>query len=166
MTLRRGLAAGLAIVAVFCFGHNQASAAQQKINRKPGFSIAVSAPTNPLRLSEPVNVTITVTNVTDHNIYWLSGVSKQIPYGDYSYSLERDGHEVGTTSFYREISVHGPPSYVLLPHPPGTIFKIEMNLKCLYQITEPGNYNFQVSRYDQATKTTVRSNTVSLTINP
>jgi hypothetical protein len=44
------------------------------------------------------------------------------------------------------------------------MFEITINLKQLYEITEPGRYMLVVSRFDDYTKETVQSNTVTLTI--
>lgn len=38
----------------------------------PGFSIFVTASTTPYELSDPVQVTVTVTNNTNHDTYWSS----------------------------------------------------------------------------------------------
>ena len=53
---------------------------------------------------------------------------------------------------------------ILLPHPPGKMFKMGIDLKRLYKITEPGTYTFQVSRYDDVSKTEVKSNTVTIVV--
>ena len=141
----------------------------------PGFSILVTAPATPIKFAGPVKVTITVTNDTNHDIPWSSDRGKETQYTAFHYDLEQDGHEVETTFFHRKISGRERPgdpiqpyneSDILLLHPPGKMFEMTIDLKRLYQITEPGKYSFHVSRYDETTKTTVRSNTVSLEIEP
>ena len=89
------------------------------------------------------------------------------------YDLERNGHEVETTFFHRKITgrnrdgdpneVYGGSS-ILLPHPPGKMFEMKIDLTRLYQITEPGEYTLHVSRYDEGTKATIRANVVTIRI--
>jgi len=91
------------------------------------------------------------------------------------YDLERNGHEVETTFFHRKITGRnrlGDPnevyagSSVVFPNPPGKMFEMKIDLKRLYQITEPGEYTLHVSRYDEESKTTVDANAVTIRIEP
>jgi hypothetical protein len=44
------------------------------------------------------------------------------------------------------------------------MFEIPMDLTRLYKITEPGLYTLKISRYDEVSKTTVYSNSLTLKI--
>jgi hypothetical protein len=175
MALRKVAAIVWLLAAVNCYAQFQPNNASRATAQKPGFSIVINVPISPITLSGPIDVVITVTNNTNHDIYWVSDRGPDGQYTAFTYDLERNGHEVPTTFFHRKITGKQRPSdpnevyassSILLPHPPGTMFKVTINLKRLYHISEPGKYTLQVSRYDQATKTTVRANTLSLNVEP
>lgn len=144
-------------------------------NEEPGFSVRVASSDAPIKLAGPINATITVTNDTNHDIFWSSDISKETQYTAFRYHLERNGHELETTSFHPYVSGMNRPgdpsgvyaaTSILVSHPPGKMFEMTIDLKRLYQITEPGEYSFHVSRYDEVTQTTVSSNTLLLKIEP
>lgn len=172
----RSITLSVALIAALCSTQDQPNVtALHNSPVQPGFSIQVTAPDPPIRLSGPIKVTVTVINNTDHTIYWSSDIGKDSQYAAFRYDLERNGHEVDTTFFHRKISGRNlpgdpievyAPSSVLLPHPPGKMFEMKLDLKRLYQITETGAYTFQVSRYDEGTKSTVRSNLITFDIVP
>jgi len=166
------------LVGFCCLGPAQAKAAAQAPSHPaPTFSIVLTGPVSPVPLNWPVNVKWSVTNTTNHAIGWAIpwSTSKDAGYLQFSYMLEKDGHEVATTFFDRKISGRVRPddprltsadlrgSTVLVPRPPGKIFDMGIDLKRLYKITEPGTYTFQVSRYD-VSKTLVKSNTITITV--
>ena len=142
----------------------------------PGYTISVAVPPGPFRLGAPIDVTITAVNVSGKDLYWDSatGVNSELPYKLFRVLLTKDGREVETTVFHRRIIGRRRPGdpppevessgTILLPRPPGKLFDITINLKRLYEITEPGRYMLVVSRFDDYTKETVQSNTVTLTI--
>lgn len=175
MTLNKALTFGLVLVSVNRCTRSQGNAATQESASTPGFSIVIAAPDSPFRITGPVSVTITVTNDTNHVILWESDFTTdpQSACAAFRYNLERNGREVETTFFHRKISgrqrpddpneVYSPSS-ILLPHAPGRMSEMRIDLKRLYQINELGDYTLQVGRYDAATKTTVRSNKLTLEI--
>lgn len=177
MTLRKLCAALLVSSAAFCFAQAQPRAAAQKPNTKPEFTLHIAAVSHPLSLSGPINVFITATNVTNHTIGWVVNFHKDSKYYGFRYHLERNGNAVATTFFNRMTAGQFLPgddpgrvpgalngNYIPFPHAPGRMFKTKIDLKRLFKITQPGKYTFQVSRYDTVSKTTVRSNTIHLTI--
>ena len=141
----------------------------------PGYTISVAVPPGPFRLRAPIDVTIAAINVSGKDLYWDSatGMNSELPYKLFRVLLTKDGREVETTVFHRKITGRQRPGEpgdvessrtILLPCPPGKMFEITINLKQLYEITEPGRYMLVVSRFDDYTKETVQSNTVTLTI--
>lgn len=175
MTFSKAFILSVALIATSSYARSQSHIRSPQVQANPGFSIVIGASTAAVRLTNPIEVTITVTNDTDHAIYWSSFVGKDSQYAAFHYDLELKGHEAETTFFHRKMSGRNRPgdphevfggSFVLLPHPPGKMFEMKINLKRLYRITEPGKYTLQVSRYDATTKTTVHSNTLLLTIEP
>ena len=164
----------LMVLVCSCYAQDNAPNIVQQ-STDPGFSIVVAGPTRQPKVNEPLKVTITVTNTTNHVVYWSSDVGKDTQYTAFHYDLEQNGHEVETTFFHRKVTGRNRPgdpeetyssSSVLLPHAPGKMFEMTIDLKRLYEISAPGQYTLQVSRYDEATKSTVRSNTIVLDIAP
>ena len=49
---------------------------------------------------------------------------------------------------------------------PGDTFTRDLDVSGLYDLSQPGNYTVQVSRFDDESKTWVKSNTVTITIVP
>jgi len=142
---------------------------------KPGFSIRVVLPVAPFKIGEPAVVTVIVKNNTNHNILWnsLLSTSKDAPYLCCQFLLELNGKEVETTYFHRYITGRQKPgdpvkvlsgSYILLPKPPGPMFRMKIDLARLYKITAPGNYTLHVSRYDDFSRTTVHAIAVTIAI--
>jgi hypothetical protein len=158
-----------------CFGQTPSNTEGTKlISPAPSFSIAV-VPPDDIRLGSPINVIVTVTNVSGKEIYIQSDRGKDSAYKGFFYALTRDGREVETTFFHRKITgrqrpddppevLHG--SSIVLPHPPGKMFTFTIDLTRLYEITEPGLYTLDVSRFDDDSKTTVRSKSLTLKIAP
>jgi hypothetical protein len=143
----------------------------------PAFSIKVAPPSAPIRLGQPATILVTVTNISDKAIYLDSTrtTSDVGMYRDFQYLLTRNGQEVETTFFNRKLTGRQRPddpqevwagSTILLPHPPGKIWDMKIDLKRLYEITQPGEYTVSVSRFDDSSKTTVHSNTLTLKIAP
>lgn len=160
-----------------CFGQTSPNAPTEKLPMvDPGYSIAVAPPNGPVRLGSPINVIVTVTNTSGKELYMASDRGKDGTYKDFVVLLMRHGREVETTVFHRRIRGRQRPddppevesfgSSILLPHPPGKMFVMTIDLKRLYEITEPGAYTLDVSRFDDYSKTTVRSKTVTLKIVP
>jgi hypothetical protein len=141
----------------------------------PGFAIAVDGPTPPVRLDSPIKVNITVTNDNGKEIWWQWYRAKDAEYKAFTFLLTKGGHEVETTFFHRKVSNRqraDDPQEVasgsLFPvtYPPGKMFTVTIDLKRLYEIKEPGVYTLYVSRLDENSKTTVRSNPLTLKIGP
>lgn len=118
---------------------------------------------------------MTITNVTDGDILWSANRAqdRESWYSGFRFFLQKDGKEVDTTFFHRKISnrqrADDPPEVlsgdsILISKPRGLMFTMTVDLKLLYQITEPGHYTFGVDRLAEDGKTIVRSNTVAITV--
>lgn len=143
----------------------------------PAFVIAVDGPTPPVHLESPLTVNITVTNVSKKEIWWewYRATDSDSGYKAFAFLVTRGGHEVETTFFYRKISNRqrsDDPQEVMsgslfpVTYPPGKMFTVTIDLKRLYEIKEPGVYKLVVSRPDENSKTTVRSNPLTLKVGP
>jgi hypothetical protein len=116
-----------------------------------------------------------VTNVSGKEIWFQWDRYKDATYKAFTFLLTKGGHEVETTFFHRKVSNRqraGDPQEVasgsLFPvtYPPGKMFTVTIDLKQLYEIKESGVYTLVVSRPDENSKTTVRSNPLTLKIGP
>jgi hypothetical protein len=178
MAMRRSIlfAAATALsVAVSCLAQTSPTARGEKA---PEFSLTVDPPASPMRLRSPINVTVTVINISGREIYWSSERGKETVYKAFNVSLMKDNREVETTYFDRLITDRlrpgdpDPPpgalisSSILLPHAPGRMFVMTIDLTRLYNITEPGLYTLNVSRFDEYSKITVRAKPLNLNILP
>lgn len=158
-----------------CFAQTPPNAVNDKsATLKPEFSIVVTPPAGPIKLGVPVNVSVTVTNVSGKEIYWMAE-SPDTAYRALNILLKKEGRKVETTAFHRKITGtqrRDDPADVELgnatvsPIPPGKSFTLSIDLTRLYEITEPGVYTLGLGRYDENTKTSVFSNTLTLNIVP
>jgi len=158
----------------YCFGQVPPTTAKPT-SLNPEFSITVDPPAAPSRLGSPINITVTVTNISGKEIYWSSDIGKDTVYKAFGILLKKDGREVETTFFHRKITGRQRPddppeaeggSSIALPHPPGKMFVMTIDLTRLYEIKGAGLYTLGVSRFDEYSKTTVRSKTLTLNILP
>jgi len=159
-----------------CFGQAPPNATTGKpTTSNPVFSITIDPPASPIRLGSPINVTVTMTNIGGEEIYLASDKGPKAKYMGLTFLLMKSGREIETTVLHRKISGRQRPddpeevehgSSIVLSYPPGTIFARTIDLKQLYQITQPGLYTLDVSRFDDYSKTIVRSKTLTLNIVP
>ena len=168
--------------AICCFGSSQASLAvgnESSASTSAGYTITLTQPTNPFSLDSTIRVIMTVKNTTHGDVLWraVRGADgdKDSWYPEFRFLLKKEGKEVETTFFHRKISGRQRPndpvevwsgSTILLPMPPGIMFKITVDLKRLYQITEPGQYTLEISRIAEDDKTIIHSNTVTFSVVP
>jgi hypothetical protein len=162
------------LFAPICFGQVAPNTANEK-PASPSFSITVDPPAAPIHIGSPINVTVTVTNISGKEIYWSSDRGKNSVYKAFAVLLTRDGRESETTFFHRRITGRQRPddpaevedeSSILLPHPPGKMFVMTIDLTRLYEIKDPGMYTLDLSRVDEYSKTTVHSKPVTLNVVP
>lgn len=93
--------------------------------------------------------------------------------------LTKDGKEVEPTPWQRVTTGRGLPSDFMVVHPgpatfrvarfpPGVFWKVKIDLRTFYNITERGEYTLSASRTEETKdgKVVVRSNTIKLNIAP
>jgi hypothetical protein len=165
------------VILVLAWGHcyAQTVTSAKAISQKPVFSITLAAPAEPIHLGTPINLTVTINNVTTKEIYWEADRGKNSVYKAVNISLVKGGHEPETTLLNRRIHGKqraddpvdaGSGSSIVLSYPPGKMFTMTIDVTKLYQITEPGQYTVEASRYDDDSKTIVRSNFITLDVVP
>lgn len=160
----------LAIVGRCC----SAQTSQSPAAPQPAFSITLSAPAGPISAASPIEIGVTVQNISGKDISWQAAFG-DTAYKAFHFSLAKGGREVETTFLHRKITGKNrsgdPPevsggSSIVAPFAAGKSIVQTIDLKRLYQITEPGLYTLEVSRFDDESTTMVHSKTLTLKIVP
>jgi hypothetical protein len=161
------------LAACSCVAQTAADPSSQSSSSPPGLSLSLAPPAGPITLAAPIKIVITVKNTSDKAIAWTAE-SGDTAYKAFDVLLTKGGRQPETTFLHRRIRrkprPDDPPiapeigSLVVSLLEPGKSFKMTIDLKRLYQITEPGVYILEVSRYDEASKATVHSNRLTLNI--
>jgi hypothetical protein len=138
------------------------------------FKVTIAPPANPIHLDSPIEIKIIVQNISNTDSYWRSTLD-ETAYRAFRFSLKVSGKEPEATAFHRYLRNEQRPydaskvaggSSILSPVAPGHSFTFDVDLKRLYEITQPGTYTLSVSRFDEFTKTTSLSNTLTMNIVP
>jgi hypothetical protein len=144
--------------------------------KQPAFSIAISAPDVISAGSEP-KLSIVLKNTSDHEI--MLGRSVQPGHGELHHDVEvRDdkGDLAPETEYHRKIKGRlsatpgkAPPppnvrSDIFIPMKPGETRNDDLTISKLYDLSKPGKYTIQVSRFDEDTKGVVKSNTITVSV--
>jgi len=152
----------------------------QASSSQPRFSITLSPPADPITLAAPIEIVITVKNTSNQELEWTADIGDNIAYMDdeknyraFHVLLTKDGHEPVTTVFHRMLrGIPGPDDpavgfykrFLIAAFEPRQSSRLTIDLKRLYQITEPGEYTLEVSHYEEESKTTIHSNKLTLKI--
>jgi hypothetical protein len=146
--------------------------------QKPNYTITITPPSGPLSLNSPLLVEVYYTNTTTSSIYLNIMVCKTCT--PEHFVLTKDSKEVETTAFQKMSTGRGQASDLKDLHPgaangrvarfpPGVFWKFNLDLRKLYNITEPGQYKLSASRTEETNDgkaVVVKSNTVTLDIVP
>lgn len=144
------------------------------------FSITISAIPDTVKAGSDVRLNMVYTNTSAREITLLRTVG--VNQGEYfSRVLIQDdrGKAVSSSKYGRELTGkdatpqgHGP--YYLPPDalggligfelPPGKTLGDGMILSKLHDLSRPGKYTVQVERFDESTKTFVKSNKITITV--
>lgn len=171
-------AASILFAVLPCSGQPIGGKAKSAIESgKPNYTITITPPSGPLSLKSPLLVEIYYTNTTSSDIYMTALVCRTCT-GE-RILLTKDGKEVETTPFQRMSTGRGTPSdkqlfpsrdanTSTLRYRPGAFWKFNLDLRKLYDITEPGQYTLTAKRTEETGdgKVVVNSNTVTLEIVP
>jgi hypothetical protein len=160
------LAMVVVLVGSCCFGQAPSKVATKTlVVADPGYSITLTPPADPVRVGSPINVIVTVKNISNKEIYWESEFS-DTAYRAFTILLTKNGSEVETTAFHRKVRskqrAGDPPEVehggsILSTVAPGKSFTFTIDLERLYQITEPGVYVLDISRLGNDHSTVVRA---------
>ena len=124
-------AAVVMLFGICCVAQTSPIASSKTVSSSAGYTLTLASLPNSIQIGLPVNITVTVKNVTDADIYWSWDKGKDMAYKGFRFLLMKDGREVETTVFHRKITGRqrqddpvelGPSSSVAIPYPPGTMF--------------------------------------------
>jgi hypothetical protein len=137
---------------------------------KPAFSLNLSAAQSVVKSASPLAMNIVLTDVSNHNIAfpWLAsgGGNYQIyvwdSHGNPAQPVPRTWKGKDGRNYAR---IRGGSMYLIYLNP-GQSRKDELDVSESYILTHPGKYTIQVQRADDESKSVVKSNTVTVTIDP
>lgn len=166
------------LLGLFCSGQPTPGPVKNSIDsitQTPNYTITLTPPSGGLSLQAPLLVEMFYTNTTTSDIYMTADVCR-ICTGE-RILLTKDGKEVEATPFQRMSTGRGLPSdFKDLPpvtansmtrrYRPGVFWKFNLDLRKLYNITEPGQYTLTATRTEETVnwKFEVHSNTITLNI--
>ncbi|HET6143080.1 MAG TPA: hypothetical protein VFE02_06195 [Candidatus Acidoferrales bacterium] len=142
----------------------------------PSFSIAISAVQNTAKAGSEIKITALLKNVSEHDL----GIARTTGghRADSFYTLEvrdQSGNLTPKTVLRREIEEHGTANgeIVLLggsvfTHTlkPNKILEGGIVVTNSHDLSKPGRYTIQCQRFDEETKTIVKSNKLTMTVTP
>jgi hypothetical protein len=148
---------------------------------KAPYSITISTRQSTVKAGAEVKVGVTLTNTSDHQIY-LARSMDRVSGEDHAQVeiLSENGNPPPETKYRRFLrgEDHEPGSHGQPPRPRiGSDISYRINtgktledvivVSKLYDLSKPGRYTIQVSRFDQTySKTWVKSNKITLTVTP
>jgi hypothetical protein len=148
-------------------------AGQEPGTDKPPFSLSISGAQDVVQAGSAVTVKVALTNTSDHKIGVVADsdgrgpIDCRIEIRDTQDKMVRDAKphvwkdKNGRT--IKRIYV-GASSAMSVGLQPGQTLSDEFPVNKRFDLTEPGKYSVQASRYDSETKTWVKSNTITVTV--
>lgn len=146
-------------------------AAQSPPNAKPSFTVTISMPQDVVKLGSPIELQLTVTNISDHDLSCGIGtvngkIRRRIDVKVY----DSTGKPVPETEL--GMTIHGRPPHGLpfggagfADHiSKGESFHEKSDLNQEFILTKPGKYTVQAERHDFDNKVLVKSNTLTFTL--
>jgi hypothetical protein len=138
----------------------------------PVFSISISVEPTVAKAGTPIELAVTLTNVSNHQISVAQEKGGKAEF-DYRIDVRNSSNtNAPDTNYHKKVKGQETSdvtpllrSWGFLQVDPGKTLKDHVDLTRLFQLA-PGKYTVQVERTDDESKATVKSNTVLLTINP
>lgn len=170
------------------FGSAGARAAREpktRANAKPAFKITISTPTTTVKAGSPVVVSARIENISDRDMNFVVGPGPRKPMG--FIVLDSDGRPVPQTpngiKFYsrgtqKQPSAKQGSAAKGIPGEAGSVIgftvkpgktigeKSQDDLSKWWDFSKPGKYTIQAEDWDRASKSFVKSNTITLTVTP
>lgn len=151
----------------------RAQASKSAQSSKPPFSLTITAD-SVVKSGSVICVDATVKNTSDHEISVFSTADHLG--NEYSADVWTDKSTLAPeTRLGREINNHTTPEDERTPQirissggsiqlKPGKTFTDHANVSTMYDLSQPGKYSIQFRKYDDESKTTVKSNKITVTV--
>jgi hypothetical protein len=158
----------LAALVAFAGGAARPAASSHPAAAHAALSVRISAPHSTVKLGVPIRLRIALTNVSDHQIGfpWLVDVSQDYELSVWTGQGNRVKHKRrawADKAGRHHTRIRGGSGYAAYLEP-GQTLKGEVDVSESYDLSQPGKYTIQASRYDYETKTWVKSNTITITV--
>lgn len=145
----------------------------------PVFSLAISTAKGFVKTGSPIQIDITVKNVSDHSISLsTSYIHPNVEISDRVTIVNADGSKSLETELARRSLGHSTPEdesrsptiatgkLVFLDLKAGQSFTYQLNVDELYDLGVPGKYSIQVERLNDEGNVSVKSNKITVTVTP
>ena len=145
---------------------------------KETIALTLSASEDMVKTGSPITVTVALKNVSDHEIlYWRENTSdaggseykvdvwddKSFTARETKFGLALKGRS-DSTSLTPDTPVDSSGGWLTLK--PGEGLTDKLNVSKLYDLSQPGKYSIQIRRFDEETKSFVKSNKITVTVTP
>jgi hypothetical protein len=162
------------IVTIAASEQLRAQASKSAQSAKPPFSLTIAATDSVVKSGSVIWVDAIVKNTSDHEISVFSTLDHLG--NEYNADVWTDKSTLAPeTRLGREINNHTTPEDERTPQirisngasrplMPGKTFIDHVNVSTMYDLSQPGKYTIQFRRYDEESKTTVKSNKITVTV--
>jgi hypothetical protein len=166
----------LSVLTIVGMGDADGAMAAQNLNAP--FSLNLKAPVGKVKLGTPVQVTITLKNISEHDVsIWRENATDQ---GGYVYRVDirdKKGTKPPDTKMGKGFKGLDDPAQATRDTPTersGGWIKLkagearteDVNVSKLYDLDQPGKYAIRFRHFDEETKAFVKSNTITVTVTP
>lgn len=145
----------------------------------PVFSLAISTAKGVVKTGSPIQIDITVKNVSDHGISLSTFyIRPNVETSDRVTIVDADGSKSLETELARRSLGHSTPEdesrsptvvtgkLVFLNLKAGQSFTYQLNVNELYDLSVPGKYSIQIERLNDEGNVSVKSNKITVTVIP
>jgi hypothetical protein len=149
-------------------------------NVPPRFSLSIAAEEPTVKAGSPLFLEVTMENKSDRNISMYRAISGDLDQGGWVYKVmvqDEKGARAPKTKFGRH--VQGPetaeesaePASVVasggyVPLTPHKTMRDRLNVTKLFDLSRPGKYTIEIQELDEASKTFVKSNKITVIVTP
>ena len=156
---------------------SRGQAASSGAASKPSFTLSVTASDNDIKIGAAVQVDVTMKNISSQTIeVWRNALGQEGLVYEMNVTDERGAAPLDT-KFGKDIKGLKDPAFLTPDTPihmsggwvtlkPGETLTDRLNISKLYNLAQPGKFAIQVRRFDDESKTFVKSNSISVTIHP
>jgi hypothetical protein len=148
--------------------NSQVTKSKPTPNAQPSFSIVISGPKDVVKTGSPIAVELTKTNLTNHEINTSTvrrfGGPYEIDVRDEHGDLRADTEAARQAKKDLVVGGRAFQSVIFSNLKPGEVDHDRIDVQRYIDLSPPGKYTIQLHQFDHESKTTVKSNTVTVTV--